>query len=83
MKKDSDMVLDHETPEKEAILEAFRKETCLVFDFEFHAPEDESGALEQLEQMIFGAVYIETDELERMDKLVNHFSKCTFEPVQR
>jgi hypothetical protein len=81
MKKDSDSV-ESLAVERDKVEKEFKQEICLAFYFGDY--EEESLALDQLEQMAFGAAD-KTDRSysERIEALVDHFGNCVFEPALR
>jgi hypothetical protein len=74
---------DNSDDEYNRIEEEFLRESCLTFEFELKAPDDEDGALGHLEQAVFKAKTESIDQLERMKKLVEYFKDLTFEKALR
>jgi hypothetical protein len=74
---------DNSDDEYNRIEEEFLRESCLTFELELKAPDDENGALGNLEQAVFGAKTESTDQLERMKKLVEYFKDLTFAKTLR
>jgi hypothetical protein len=83
MIKDFDSFIERKTG-NEVIEEELYRETRLAFDFEPDSPEEREGALCFLERMIFGAVKEQAGHrFGRMGRLVDHFSGCSFESIER
>jgi hypothetical protein len=83
MIKDSDSFIDRKAA-NEVVKEELYREVRLAFDFEIHSPEEKERALCLLEMMIFGGIKEQAGHrFGRMGRLVDHFSKCSFEPVER
>jgi hypothetical protein len=83
MIKDFNSVADRKAAH-EIVKEELYRETRLAFDFEPDSPDEEEGALCLLEMMIFGAVKEHVGHrFGRMGRLVDHFGRCSFEPVER
>jgi hypothetical protein len=83
MGNDFDIIVGPVISEKQKVKQEFKRETCLAFEFDLDAFDDEDGALGYLEQIAFGKRAEYNDPPERMEKLVEHFTDGASEPVRR